>query len=241
MENYKICDKHGKYQTQTFNFMGRIIESACPFCIDEKEREAQKHLQKSAEDFCEEKIKRGIEPEFFEASLDNYIPENDTERQALQAAKDLDEGKIKKVVLLGQNGTGKTHLAAALANKYDGVIITMFELGAQIRAGYNNGQSEIDILNKILSKQFFAIDEIGRTKGSDAEKNWMSYLLDKAHTRGVKFMLISNRAKARNLPADRKGEAFEYYFDNDILSRIQQDSVIVEVRGRDRRGSKRTR
>ena len=104
-----------------------------------------------------------------------------------------------------------------------------------IRRGFKDGKTECDVLDKILEYPFIAIDELGRTKGSDAERNWLSYLVDKAHTRGIRLMLISNRQTAKNLPAERKGEAFEYFVDNDVISRLHSTSRVVEINGRDRR------
>lgn len=235
----KICEKHGKYQSEPIQLFGRTIsETGCPICTQEEEaaeKKRQEELQKELHH--QALIARGIEPEFFGATLNNYKAESPSELEALQAARDLAAGKLNKVLLLGSNGVGKTHLADALALQLGGIRITMFELSARIRAAYNRNESELDVLDRLLKYQFIAIDEIGRTKGSDAEKNWLSYLLDKCHTRGVRVMLISNRHTAKNLPEDRRGEAIEYYFDNDVISRLRQSSKIVEVTGRDRRAA----
>lgn len=231
-----ICERHGEYEAEVLELFGHKIISNCPICEKELENlEAKVKAEAQDEARAETLRRQGIEPEHYNASLENYKAENETEKQALEAAKELAAGKIQKLILLGQNGTGKTHLACALVQLLGGVRITMFELSAKIRAGYNNGQSELDILDNLLNKPFIALDEIGRTKGSDAEKNWLSYLMDKAHTRGIKLLLISNRQRASNLPQERRGEAFEFYFDNDIISRLRQNSRIVEVHGRDRR------
>lgn len=235
----QICKKHGPYESETVELFGhKICETGCPKCEAEataKEEEAR--IQNEILMRKENLIRDGIEPEFFQATLENYKPETQSEKEALQAAKDLDCGKIRKLLLLGGNGTGKTHLADALAIRHHGIRITMFELSSKIRAGFNCGQSELSTLNELLSREFIAIDEIGRTKGSDAEKNWLSYLLDKCHTRGIRIMLISNRHIAKNLPQERKAEAIEFFFDNDVISRLRQNAKIVEVKGRDRRAA----
>lgn len=235
----KICEKHGKYQSEPIQLFGRTIsETGCPICTQEEEAAEKKRQQEIAQELHrQDLINRGIEPEFFNATLDNYKAESPSEHEALRAARDMAEGKVSKILLLGSNGVGKTHLADALALQLNGVRITMFELSARIRAAFNRGESEIDVLNRFLKYQFIAIDEIGRTKGSEAEKNWISYFLDKCHTRGIRVMLISNRHTAKNLPEDRRGEAIEYYFDNDVISRLRQSTKIVEVTGRDRRAA----
>lgn len=233
----QTCDIHGKYISYPVSLMGHLLNwTQCPKCTAEMEaKQMEEDTRIRQKQLLESLPRRGIEPEFYNATLDNYKAETPSEREALQAAKDLEAGKIKKLVLLGDNGTGKTHLGDALVKSLEGKRITMFELSAQIRNGYNEGYGEMAILNELLQYPILVIDEVGRTKGSEAEKNWMSYLVDKFHTRGKRLMLISNRNTAKSLPSERRGEAFEYYFDNDVLSRLRQDSKIVEVKGRDRR------
>ncbi len=234
----RICEKHGQYEVKTVVVMGRPFSNICPECEKEQsareEAENKERLEKAK---FQEMTARGIEPEFYDATLEQYKPENESERAAKQACEDLVDGKIKKLMLLGTNGTGKTLLATALALQLNGIRTTMYELSARIRSGYNNGESELVVLNRLLSYNFICIDEVGRTKGSDAERNWLSYLIDKAHTRNIRLMIISNRQTARNLPADRRGEAIEFFFDNDVISRLRQDARIVEVKGRDRRAT----
>lgn len=233
-----ICEKHGEYEFEIIKIFGREFKTHCPKCDAEREN-AEVEKQKRQKELNKNKtlVARGIEPEYFGATVNNYQTENESEILAKTTALDLQNGTIKKMLLFGSNGVGKTYLACALAQELHGVRITMFELSAKIRAGFNNGQSEIYILDELLNYGFIAIDELGRTKGSDAERNWLSYLIDKAHTRKIPLMLISNRHSARNLPAERRGEAIEYFFDNDVISRLRQDSRIVEINGRDRRAT----
>lgn len=233
-----FCEKHGEYESEQLVILGRTFRTSCPLCdAEEKAEQARKVQEAELAKRAEELQKRGIEPEYFNATLENYKAENDSEQAALNACIDMDCGAINKIVLLGSNGVGKTHLASALALKHKGIVITMFKLSDLIRRGYRENKTDCDVLDSILRYPFIAIDEIGRTKGSDAERNWFSYLVDKAHARNIKLMLISNRQTAKHLPQERKGEAFEYFVDNDVISRLQAKCKVVEINGRDRRRS----
>lgn len=240
-----ICEKHGIYESENFEIFGVHVITKCPKCADEEDAETEAQIKAAIARKEKEReeseraalIARGIEPEFFRCKLENYKPETEAEKQALQASLELRNGKVKKVLLLGSNGVGKTMLASALALELGGVRITMFELSAQIRQGYKNDLTELDVLDELLRYPFIAIDELGRTKGSEAELNWLSYLIDKCHVRGIPLMLISNKLMSRSIPQERKSDAFEMSLPNDAISRLRQGSVIVEVKGRDRRST----
>lgn len=233
-----LCPKHGEYEEEVMELFGQVIKSGCPLCEQEMDAEEDRVTKETTSKAQRSRLMVcGIEPEYFNAKLEDYKPENETEKKALEASRDLEAGKIRKLLLIGAHGTGKTMLACCLAQSLGGIRTTMFELGAKIRHGYSCGKSELDILDSLLCYPFICLDEVGRSKGSDAEKNWLSYLIDKAHTRNIRLMIISNRQTAKTLPADRRGEAIECFFDNDVISRLKQNSRIVEVKGRDRRAA----
>lgn len=242
----KFCKIHGEYYEEKLHQVGLLmLPVGCPICNAErekkfKEQEARDAKIRDQERALHEKAllqKRGIEPEFYGVTLDDYKVESDCERKAVEATQALIDGRIKKLVLLGSFGTGKTMLASILAILLGGIRITMFEISARIRAMYNNHEgTEVDVLDDLLSYPLIAIDEIGRTKGSEAELNWLSYLIDKAHTRKIPLVLISNKQRARNLPPEKRGDCFESYLPNDSLSRLKQETAIIELYGKDRRG-----
>lgn len=228
-----LCEKHGEYKAEEKFFNGIMVQSICPKCLSEKLTYEEKQQQELKAKIKKEKlIARGIEPEFFNATLENYIAENQSEEKALQAAKDLRDGKIKKLLLLGANGTGKTHLASALAKILHGKIITMFEFSSLLRGGYSKKMTEIETIEKeLLIYDFVVFDEFGLSKCSEMELNSFAYFVDKSHTRGKRFMLNSNLERA----ATNQNNAIENYLPNAVISRFTQDSRIVEVKGRDRR------
>lgn len=229
-----ICKKHGPYEAEVMSVLGYEVQSSCPECAKEEEAQEQKAQRVQRERSW---MNRGIEPEYFDTDLSKYRPETASEQEALQAILDLKAGKLKKVCLLGSNGCGKTMLGSALAIELGGVVTTTFALSGKIRTGFNTGRTEYDTLNDLLYYPLIVIDEIGRSKMSEAELNWLSYLIDKAHVRGTRLVLISNRLTAKTLGQAKIKDSFEMCLPNDVLSRLRQGSRIVEIKGRDRRAT----
>lgn len=229
----KYCKQHGEYESQTAEILGRKIFIGCPQCEAEKTKKELEDL-KQQEQLAIEKdyINRGIEPEFFNATLENFIPENASERKALEAAQLMASGQIKKILLIGQNGVGKTHLVSALAKIKKGRVLTMFQFSSLLRAGYNRKKTEIETIeDELLSYPLVAIDEYGLSKCSEMELNSLAYLVDKCHTRNKDIVLVSNIFTSKSA----KSDAIENYIPNAVISRFRCNSVIVEVEGRDRR------
>ena len=131
--------------------------------------------------------------------------------------------------------THNTMLASVAAKELGGKIYSMYEISAMIRQSYTvrAERSELDIVNELASIPFLAIDEMGRSKGSDTEQNWLSFILDKRHTRHLPFMLMSNAHFSENCPTHGCSKCFETFMDSDILSRLQEDSKIIQVEADD--------
>lgn len=230
MRIQKFCTKHGMYEAEQSVIFGKHFETSCPLCDAESEQNdaADKVREQKEKDIARYK-KMNIEPEFYNASLDNYITDSESQKKALKAFIKMVEQKKGKILLLGNNGAGKTHLISATCKKLNGVIYTMYEISVMIRQAYTvlAKESEFDIVSRLTNVPFLAIDEIGRTKGSDAEQNWLSHIIDKRHQRFLPTVLNSNKLPSRYLPKEKQNEAIENYFDTDIMSRFQQDTEII--------------
>ncbi len=85
------------------------------------------------------------------------------------------------VYLYGNRGTGKTHLAACMANDlinqgYELLFTNFFEITKEIKATYNksNANSEIDLINRVTSIDFLVIDDIGtESMKKNGEDTWI--------------------------------------------------------------------
>lgn len=233
------CDKHGEYKgIQTVYKNGITVNSVCPKCKDEK--------RKQEDDLVKEKHVQilktmNIEPEFYDKTFDDFIPKNQSQEKALAVVKKMIAQKHGKVILLGSNGVGKTMLASIATKILGGKIYSMYEISTMIRQSYTvkADKSELEIVKELASVPFLAIDELGRTKCSDTEQNWLSYILDKRHTRNLPFMLMSNGHFKKFCKFGGCPKCFENFVDNDILSRLRQDSSIVVIEAPDERSNRK--
>lgn len=233
------CEKHGNVHGWTYERNGESPELVCPKC--EKEAEIEKQEKQIAE---LERVKRensyrerNIEPEFWNKSLDDYNPQTAEQEKALEAVKKLIAEKSGKIVLLGSNGVGKTMLGSMAVKALGGKILSMYEITTMIRQSYSAKaeKTELEIVQELASIPMLVIDEMGRTKGSDAELNWLSFILDKRHTRNLPFMILTNTHLSRNCPHNGCENCFERFVNNDVLSRLRQNTKIITIKAPDYR------
>jgi DNA replication protein DnaC len=246
------CEKHGDYiDIVTVGMSGKPWHSACPTCESERDAEAAERFRQheEAEKAEKERAKQdarlawlkdaGIEPLYYGATLETFIAETPEQKHNVQRVRDLIAGKIGKIIMLGSNGTGKTHLACAAVQALGGKIITMYEISAMIRASYTNEGSELDIVDQLAQYPLLVIDEMGRTKGSDSEMNWLSYIIDKRHARGLPLIIISNKHARKRCDKGGCPNCLENYIGEDIMSRLSDGGVMLAFTGEDwRRKSK---
>lgn len=184
-----------------------------------------------------------IEKEFFDASLDNFVTPTPELQHNLIRVRELVAGNVKKIVMLGKHGNGKTHLGCAALQILGGRILTMYEISTLIRASYTvrATETELEIVQELAHLPLLVIDEIGRTKGGDAEANWLSYIIDKRHVRKLPLILISNkhaRADCKEKLLDGSQgcpDCLENYIGEDIMSRLCEDGVLLKFSGDDYR------
>jgi len=128
---------------------------------------------------------RGIKPLYYGASWDNWHVETDAMRDAL--------GKVKRawksnLLMTGNFGTGKTHLAMCLVK--DGATYRRFsDISRKIRAKFDG---EEGLLDDLAERRLLVIDEIGRNKSSDFERNILFEIIDRRYEAKLPTTLITN-------------------------------------------------
>lgn len=232
------CEKHGYYECRKVDWMGVHIEGSCPECLREHEEKQAQILMGTLDATTMHDM--NIEPRYYEATLDNFDAYTIELQKAKDAIEKLVRGEILQVIMAGKNGTGKTHLAVGAIKKTGGKIYTMYEIATRIRSTYSSfaHENEASILSELAEMKMLVIDELGRSKGSEAEANWISYILDKRHSRYLPTIIISNTHMRRDCPNNGCPQCLENYLSNDVMSRLTENGVLLRFTGEDYRARK---
>lgn len=183
------CGKLRYHRGKELNAMGgRIfwipaaIPCDCPGAIDAaaREKEEKERLERlRAEEEARRKLQRlqgdsGMRGRFLERTFENYqTPDAQTTRaketaeRYAQSFENMDRAK-NGLFILGDIGVGKTHLAAAIANRLiqtgrPVICMTMIDMLARIKATYDKKEiSEGEILRIYETTPLLIIDDMGK-------------------------------------------------------------------------------
>ncbi len=104
------------------------------------------------------------------------------------------------LTLHGTPGTGKTHLAVALAEGYEKIInpgcdayfLPMFEFIAEIRNAQLESKSEFRIIEKYAEIDFLIMDDLGAMENTQSQKDKINDLIDRRYRYRKKTVITSN-------------------------------------------------
>ena len=230
---------HGKFKAliNVYEDGTEQSENRCPKCEKEWERLEK---EKQEKELLKHYKSCNIEPEYYGKELSDFKANTPSQIEALNSVQELIDGKISTLVLLGGYGTGKTLLGSILADMFDGKIYTMYEISTMIRQSYTikAEKTELEIVNELASVLLLVFDEVGRTNSSSFNMNWLSYVYDKRHTRKLKTVFLGNGHLRKNCPDGGCEKCFENYMDGDVMSRLRQDSKVINIVADDYRAGK---
>lgn len=204
-----VCDIHGEYEHK-YTRLGEkfIVMNKCSKCseIAEAERQAEEKKQKQiAEEkfYKDRKLNSGISLRHIDCSFSNYKAVSPEQKKALQQVSDYSDALMGEtsacLVMAGSVGTGKTHLASAVANRFiesgrKCMVIKMSELIRSIKDTWRKDSdvSEARMMDRLSKVGLLVIDEIGIQFGSDTEKLLISEIIDNRYQNLLPTVLISN-------------------------------------------------
>ena len=161
-------------------------ESLCPLADDECFKAsaavyapcpACQQARKVAEQNCQ-LHRAGVPSNLLHATLENWLPDDETETEHLAAVTDFARTRKGFLVMLGEVGTGKTHLAVGVMRAF--VRPVLFRQNALLRAlrqTYGNPYAE-DPIAACQGADLFVLDEIGVSSGGRDEYPMIHEILD---------------------------------------------------------------
>jgi len=145
----------------------------------------KRQIEKRRESQIMEWHRRGITPRFYGATWENWIAKTPEQKTAFEKVK---QAWDKNLFVVGSNGAGKTHLAMCLVK--DGATYCLLpELFRSIRENFDLEQQTIE---RYGTCKLLILDEIGRQKGSDFERNLLFEIVDKRWNNFLPTTLIGN-------------------------------------------------
>lgn len=199
------CDIHGPFEAVLMRSTGE--PSGCPICARDK-RESEEMARKQVVFSLSQRSLARIPKRFADKTFANYLIENDGQRVAAGACADYtDEFSRHRrdgrcMLLLGNVGTGKTHLGCAIAtflidNCMVGAIYrTVGTILGDIRETFasNISGAEAYIMRQLIEADLLVLDEVGATKKSEFEMATLFSIINGRYEQGRPTVIISNLA-----------------------------------------------
>lgn len=236
------CARHGPYRGRPFTLVagGAWIAPTCPLCASEREaQERAKQEQERAKAAERAWLLTGVPERFRRASFENYETETPGQKRALEtvsryvAAFDSLRRQGTSLMLLGNTGTGKTHLACAAVvavNRagHRALYCDLFGMLQRIKATYRPRAEETEeqAIERFVAPALLVIDEVGVQYGSDTERTLTHRVLD------LRYMAMKPTIVAGNV--DLEGLAL--YLGERAVSRLHEaNGLVVQFDWEDRR------
>jgi DNA replication protein DnaC len=135
----------------------------------------------------------------------------------------------KGFYLWGGFGTGKTHLAAAVANHllHEGkqvLFLPVTALKERVYASYRD-HSTAEIIAKVCGSALLILDDFDKLNPTDGMKELMYGIVNRLYEQERQLIITANVNRPR----------LAEIYDGSIASRIAEMCICVEMSGRDRR------
>ena len=239
-EGLLCCGKcHTRKQTIIVLANGKQLKPRC-VCKCEQERMHEEEEKRKAKEL-EEKVKELRKMGFPDAEMSRFTFENDdrSNEYISDVAKRYADNfttmysKHKGLLLFGTVGTGKTYIAACIANAlidrgYTCLVTNFARLTNTISGMYDGKQEYIDGLDRF---SLLVIDDLASERDTEYMNEIVTNIID-ARYRSGKPMIVTTNLTSEELknPRDVRKQR--------IYSRLMEMCIPLEVKGTDRRKKK---
>lgn len=216
-ERQSKCDQHGDFLSKRSSYLNLQGEAwtdweVCPVC-NEITKKAEEEERKKAVKLMNDKIQRNnlgfstIPKRFREKRFDDWIADDERMEKIKTLCKRYSgnfEAVLAKgisMVLCGSVGTGKTHLAAAIANSiidsgHSVQFVSVLSVVKAVKETWSDRElKERDVLRVLEDCDLLILDEVGAQFGSDTEKLIIFDLINSRYEDVKPTVIISNLAE----------------------------------------------
>lgn len=206
------CDVHNTDYTEEgmkMTFVKREVWYGCPLCKAESNASKEQSKRnaeaiKKQRDYEESMMIAGIPPRYRTKSFENFLIETENQKTVHDAMYQVKTEILNKknydglVILSGGFGTGKTHLANAVANSLIGTKTVLFtDINSMIRMVRDTWRKDSDrttkeIYQTLASIDLLIIDEFGVNSGTEDENFILFNVLNDRYSNKKPVMLITN-------------------------------------------------
>lgn len=210
----RACDSHGDYESVGTKRDGfEAYWSGCPKCAEEsRQREFLEERDRDAKARAEKRLqallgRAAIPPRFAGITFDSYAVADGNARQAhnLSVCRSYAENFPEHcedghgLVLMGNKGTGKTHLASAIAHAviHDHSMSAVYTLATRmfrrIKDTFNSKtETESEVIRAYTSPDLLIIDEIGMGYCSPTELGFLFEVVNERYEYRRPTIIITN-------------------------------------------------
>lgn len=207
------CERHGAFAETGGSLSGRedrVRWFGCPAC-NKAERDAEEAQARAVEESARQaRIEArlnasGIPMAFRGRTFENFIVETNEMQLAVDVARDFAENFWSKhapagsfLVMGGVTGTGKSHLALAVAQivmlRGTAMYMDAVDLIRRVRGTWrrDSAKSEEEMFNLLGSIDLLIIDEVGVQRGTDDEQNVIFDVINRRYRDNRPTILLTN-------------------------------------------------
>ena len=224
------CLEHGAYMAKVVQIMDKRIVQQCPKCqakVTEAQNARAKAIEAEGNRLRTETLlsQSGIPLRFKTKTLDGYDAKTEEQERALRIARAYvqDWTKISErgtcLIFTGNAGTGKTHLACAIATEVIGQgasarFIAVIDALRLVKRSYDRTSSgtEDDAIAELVKPRLLILDEVGADYGTEHSKTILFDIINKRYENIKPTIVLTNLDAA----------ALREYFGERIVDRLRE-------------------
>lgn len=206
----RVCQSHGEYDAMLYTIGDKVMGGQCPACMAERQSKEQERQRLAQSDQERRRIeglfqRAGIPLRFQARTFDNYQAENEGQARALRKARSYADNWQQNLaagtslIFSGNAGTGKTHLACAIANQLmaqgvSAVFTTVSDAMRAIKRTYDVGSqlTELQAIQAFVDPGLLILDEVGANRGTEYEVQLVFDIINKRYENCRPTIIMTN-------------------------------------------------